>query len=181
MKKPRWLIVGLLTGVMAVGIMGGTALAHTNGEDGGSPIQSVASRVAGILGLAETDVQDALQQARTEMQNDVLQHRLDHKVEQGLITQEQADEYQEWYLSRPEGLSPRRHLGFRGFGGFHHRGGHYESAPSTEIETETPARSSPDLTSRATLEKEGGVTTPPSFLSRLLRNYGRSRGPRSST
>lgn len=134
MKRHRWLAVGLLTGILAVGIMGGTALAHTNGEDGGSPIQSVASRVAEILGLAETDVQDAMDQARSEMQNDMLQHMLDHKVEQGLITQDQADEYQEWYLSRPEGLSPRRHFGFRGFGGFH-RGGHYGSAPSADADT----------------------------------------------
>jgi hypothetical protein len=134
MKKPRWLVVGLLTRVMAVGVMGGTALAHTNGEDGSTPIQSVASRVAGILGLAETDVQDAMNQVRTEMQNDILQRMLNHKVEQGLITQEQADEYLGWYLSRPEGLSPRRHLGFRGFGGFNH-GRHHEFAPSTDTET----------------------------------------------
>tara|TARA_B100000315_G_C14114706_1_gene379737 strand:+ start:30 stop:452 length:423 start_codon:yes stop_codon:yes gene_type:complete len=133
MKRHRWLAAGLLTGILAVGVMGGTALAHTNGVDGGSPIQSVASRVAVILGLAETDVQDAMDQARTEMQNDILQHMLDHKVEQGMITQDQADEYQEWHLSRPDGLSPRRHFGFRGFGGFH-RGRHCESAPSTGVD-----------------------------------------------
>lgn len=135
MKRHRWLAAGLLMGILAVGIMGGTVLAHTNGEDGGTPIQSVASRVAGILGLAETDVQDAINQARTEMQNDILLRMLDHKVEQGLITQEQADEYLDWYQARPESLSLRHRFGFGGFGGFRsHGGGHSESAPSTDTE-----------------------------------------------
>ena len=85
----------------------------------------------------EADVQDALTQARSEMHNDILQHRLDYQVEQGLITQEQADEYLEWYMSRPEGFSPRH---FRGFGGFKfHRGwiggSHVESSPQTETES----------------------------------------------
>ena len=133
MNKPRWLFAGLLVGVLAVGITGSTVLAHTNGEDGGSPIQSFASRVAGILGLAEADIQDALKQARTEMQNDILQHRLDHKVEHGLITQEQADEYLEWYQSRPEGLSARHLNRFGGFG--FHRGWHHDSAPATETQS----------------------------------------------
>ena len=130
MKKPRWLVAGLLVGILTAGIMGGTVLAHTSGDDGGSPIQSLASRVADILGLDEADVQGALEQARTEMRSDILQHRLDYQVEQGLITQEQADEYLEWYQARPEGLSPRHHRGFGGFG-FHGRW-HHESAPQTQ-------------------------------------------------
>ena len=137
MNKPRWLIAGLLLGALAVGITGSTVLAHTNGEDGGSPIQGIASRIAGILGLDEADVQDALKQAKTELQNDILQDRLDHKVEQGLITQEQADEYLEWYQSRPEGVSSRPLHGFGGFG-FHRgwmRGWHHDSAPPIETES----------------------------------------------
>lgn len=136
MKRHRWLAAGLLMGILAVGIAGGTVLAHTNTEDGGSPIQSIASRVAEILGLDDAVVQDALDQARTEMLNDRIQHRLDHKVEQGLITQEQADEYLEWFLSRPEGISPGHRLGFGGFG-FHRSrmsGWHYQSAPPAETE-----------------------------------------------
>lgn len=137
MRKPRWILAGLLVGVLAVGIMGSAVLAHSNGDDGGSPIRGFASRVADILGLDEVDVQDAIKQARTETQNDILQHRLDYKVEQGLITQEQADEYLEWYQSRPEGVSPRPFHRFGGFG-FNRglmRGWHHDSAPPTETES----------------------------------------------
>ncbi len=131
MRKPRWIAAGLLAGVLAVGIAGGTVFAHSN-EDGGSSIQSLASRVAATLGLDEADVQDALTQARSEMHNDILQHRLDHKVEQGLITQDQADEYLDWYQSRPDGFSPRH---FRRFGGFGFHGGwHQDSPPQTEVD-----------------------------------------------
>jgi hypothetical protein len=73
--------------------------------------------VATILGLDETDVQDAFDQAGREMEDDALHRSLDRKVERGRLTQEQADEYEGWYQSRPESLSPRP--SFRGFG---HRG-----------------------------------------------------------
>ena len=79
-----------------------------------------AARVADILGLDETTVQDAIDQARAEMQEEALQAKLDRLVENGHMTQEQADEYKTWIESKPEGLSPKM---FGGFGKKHHRFG----------------------------------------------------------
>jgi hypothetical protein len=121
--KKRWLIVPIVAGVVALAIMGGTALAQSGDESTGSSWSSFTSRVASILGLDEATVQDAMDQAREEMQNEALQAQLDYQVEQGWITQEQADEFAEWHQARPEGVSPRG--GFGGGGRGFHRGGRF--------------------------------------------------------
>ncbi len=105
MKRHR-LFVTLLAGVLAMGIAAGTVLANGDGTESDSPLSSFASRVAAILGLDEAQVQDALKQAATEMRDEAVEWKLDRLIEQGRLTQEQADEYREWYQSRPEGLSP---------------------------------------------------------------------------
>ena len=138
MNKRRWLYAFLLTGLLVIGITGGAVLAHGGGENGDSPVKSFASRVAGILGLDESQVQDAFKQARAEMQDEALQAKLDKMVESGRLTQEEADEYKEWYDSRPDTLTPgfggrKFHFG-QGFGGrqFHHGMGMWDKAPQSE-------------------------------------------------
>ena len=138
MIKRRWLYAFLLTGLLVIGITGGAVLAHGGGENGDSPVKSFASRVAGILGLNESQVQDAFDQARTEMQDEALQAKLDKMVESGRLTQEEADEYKEWYDSRPDTLTPgfggrKFHFG-QGFGSlrFHHGMGMWDKAPQSE-------------------------------------------------
>ena len=100
-------------------------MAQGDGAEGGSPLQSFASRVAVILGLDETQVQDAFSQAAGELQVDRLQLKLDRLVENGRLTQEEADEYKEWYLSRPDTALQGGHL--RGFGGRGFFGGGFRS------------------------------------------------------
>ncbi len=125
MKKPRWFFVAVAVGVLALGIVGGTALAQSGDSEDKPQIEPFPSRVATILELDEETVQNAFQQARIEMRTDVLMRRLDRQVEQGRITQEQADEYLEWYEARPEGLlnpfSFDGNRGHRQFRNFMHR------------------------------------------------------------
>ena len=121
MRKRYWLTGTIVAAVMVLGIMGGVAMAQeTSDEDGDSEKKSFAARVAEILGLDETTVQDAIDQAKAEMQEEALQAKLDWLVENGHMTQDQADEYKTWIESKPEGLSPRM---FGGFGKKHHRFG----------------------------------------------------------
>ncbi len=138
MNKRRWLYALILTGLLVIGITGGTVLAHGGGGNGDSPVKNFASRVAGILGLDESQVQDAFKQARAEMQDEALQAKLDKMVESGRLTQEEADEYKEWYDSRPDTLTPgfggrKFHFG-QGFGSrrFHHGMGMWDKAPQSE-------------------------------------------------
>ena len=123
MTRKRWLIGTVLAALMALGIAGGVVLAQEADED--SMMKSFAGRVAEILGLEETRVQDAMDQARQEMFSERLQTKLDRMVESGRITQEQADEYKAWVESRPDGAF--KHFGKRGHhGGGSHRGWHWD-------------------------------------------------------
>jgi hypothetical protein len=93
-------------------------------EEESSPAQTFISKVANILGLPEEQVADAFKQARQEMQDEALQNWLQKLVDEGKITQEEADQYLEWWQSRPDinfGLGD----GFQLWGGcgHGHRGG----------------------------------------------------------
>ncbi len=114
----RWLFVTLLVAVLAAGIAGGAVLANGDGTEGNSPMESFVSRVATILGLEDAVVQDAFQQAARETRSEALQRKLDRLVDQGRLTLEQADEYKEWYQSRPEGPALGRSFGNRRHGFF---------------------------------------------------------------
>jgi hypothetical protein len=96
----------------------GAVMAQENGTAETGVVQSFASRVAAILNLPEAEVQNAMDQAQTEMRDEAIRSRLDSMVEQGRLTQPQADEYYDWLQSRPEGIP-----GFEGRGpGFEFRG-----------------------------------------------------------
>ncbi|PKB66075.1 MAG: hypothetical protein BZY81_08360 [SAR202 cluster bacterium Io17-Chloro-G4] len=132
-QKKRWIIVSLIVGLLTIGITAGVAMGHGGGEDRESALNNFASRVATILGLQESKVQDAFTQAKEETRaaNQAakearLQDKLNQLVEDGSITQEQADQYMEWLQSRPEGLRSLRGIrGIRGHGsiGEHRFGG----------------------------------------------------------
>jgi hypothetical protein len=108
MKKGLLLPVAATMIVISI-FTGGAVMAQENGTGETPVIESFASRVASILGLDEAQVQDAMDQARREMQDEALKSKLDSMVERGWLIQEQADAYWQWYQSRPEGI--------RGFGG----------------------------------------------------------------
>jgi hypothetical protein len=108
--RKRLVIVGITIGLLAAGVLGGTVLAAGDGENGGRG-SGLISRVAEILGLEEQQVQDAFNQARGEIQDERLEEKLAKAVEDGYLTQEQADQLREWHDARPEGLPGRFGLG----------------------------------------------------------------------
>ncbi|MDP6453268.1 MAG: hypothetical protein QF898_08175 [SAR202 cluster bacterium] len=143
--KRRWVFLTATVAVLALGaLMTGAAFAQEADNDGKSGVGKLGARVAQILGLDETEVNDAIKQARTELQNEATQERLEKMVEAGKITQEQADEYLAWFESRP---ADGPGLGHRGFGGkkrgHHGRGmrghrGHF-GAPQAPADATPPA------------------------------------------
>ena len=70
-------------------------------EEQSCPMQTLISKVANILGLPEEQVADAFKQACQEMQDKALQNWLQKLVDEGKITQEEADQYLEWWQARP--------------------------------------------------------------------------------
>ena len=128
LKKKRNLLLVLFTvALLALGITGGAIFAQEGGAPDGSAQddsdkKSMASRVAGILGLGEEEVQDAFKQARREMRDEKFQTRMDRLVEKGQITEDEAVEAVDWFQSRPEDIGPG-HRGFSMKGSGRHRSG----------------------------------------------------------
>jgi polyhydroxyalkanoate synthesis regulator phasin len=67
-------------------------------------------------------LRDALDQAQGELQEEALETRLQKLVDEGKITQEEADQYLEWWQSRPDIEVPLPGLGGPGPGGGMMRG-----------------------------------------------------------
>lgn len=81
------------------------AVVSDNGtEQETSPHDIFVSKLAEKLGLDEEDVAAAVDEAREEMRLEALQERLKEAVEEGTITQEEADEILAWEQSRPDAL-----------------------------------------------------------------------------
>ncbi len=112
--RKRWFFVSLVVGLLALALTAGAVLAQSDGDDGSLGVKTFAARVAAILGLDEGQVQDALTQAAGEARDEQLQSKLDQMVENGRITQEQADEKLQWFEDKPDGMMGKFH--FRGHG-----------------------------------------------------------------
>lgn len=122
--KKRILVVAVAASMLTVALLGSAAFAHFGGQGGGQGAQdgTYAAKVAEILGLDAETVQAAMQQAAEELRDEAQTNRLQGLVEQGVITQEEADQWREWLNSRPQvqGLGEQEGRGGHGFG---HRGG----------------------------------------------------------
>ncbi len=99
MKKK--ILVGAAVGTAGLVALTGATFAQSEGDAPGS---GVRDRVAEILGIAPEELEDAVQQAREEHREEQLAERLATAVEEGVITQEEADAISSWLDDMPEAL-----------------------------------------------------------------------------
>ncbi len=124
-RSKKLLIIAVLAAVVLAGSIGGIALAQTGSADNTTSGTTLLARVAAILGIDQQKVEDAFAQAQRQMQEEALDNYLKNLVDQGKITQEQADQYKAWVQARPDlplGFGLRGDGGFggpRGFRGWH--------------------------------------------------------------
>jgi hypothetical protein len=109
MSRKMKVFISVLVAVLL--LVGGTAvvMAQEDEEPVPSPeANGLLTRVAEILGIPEEDLIDAFQQARQEMMEErwkeAFYRALDKAVEEGLLTQEEADEIKAWWEQKPEAL-----------------------------------------------------------------------------
>ena len=131
-RSKKFIIIAVSVVVLLAGSIGGVALAAGNGDDsqpkalGTDLLEKVCTIYQQKTGVAidQAALKDAFAQARNEIQKELEQARLQDMVKQGKITQEQADQFQKWWESKPDvpfgppgpGMFPR-HGGFPGRGG----------------------------------------------------------------
>ena len=131
MWKRKWFIPVVVVSVLLIGgIVGGVVVAGndntTNTEDRGQATnryQALLDRVCAIyeektgVAIDSEQLKDALEQAQIEIQDGALGNWLQNLVDNGKITQEEADQYLEWWQSRPDVQLPSPRLGGPGPGG----------------------------------------------------------------
>ena len=141
-KSKKFIVILALAIVALVGGTAGAVLASDSDSTTttSSPWDTFTSKVASILGLDEATVQDAVDQARQEMRDEALQNRLDELVANGQLTQEEADQYLEWWQSRPDIELPGLMgdgIGGRMMDGGGHHWGPPPCAPDSSSDTST--------------------------------------------
>lgn len=130
MRKRKWLIPVVLSIVLVGGITGGIVAAADDGPSDTVGQNQIADRYQALLDTAcaiyqentgvtvdSEQFKDALNQAQGELQEQALESRLQDLVENGKMTQEEADQYLEWWQSRPDIQAPLPGLGGPGHGG----------------------------------------------------------------
>ncbi|MCJ7653956.1 MAG: YckD family protein [Dehalococcoidia bacterium] len=95
--KKSLILVMVVSVVLLLGVTVGVAMAR-DGADSQGPGQDILARVAEILGIDQQKLTDAFEQARTEFEA----QRLNELVEEGKITQEQADQLKAWEAAKPD-------------------------------------------------------------------------------
>ena len=115
MPKRKWFIPAVLLPILLIGgvVGGAVALADDGSSDTASQVQAAGrlqlllDRACAIyeeetgMAIDSEELKAALCQARGEMQEEALANWLQNLVGEGQITQEEADEYLEWWESRP--------------------------------------------------------------------------------
>jgi len=130
MWRSKKFIVGVvLAAVLLFGSIGGVALANTENGDDSQPearYEALLDRVCEIyeentgVAINPPELEDAFAQARREIRDEGADRYLQNLIDQGKISQDEADQHQEWFQARPDvplqrpfdhGFGPR---GFRG-------------------------------------------------------------------
>ena len=126
-KRVKVLISALVVALLLA--VGAATTVMAQGEEETTPPpesseKGLLERVGDILGIEEEDLIDAFEQAQQEIWDDAFISRLDKAVEEGYITQEQADGIREWWGQKPEFMEPgmfQHTLRFRAMPGLHMR------------------------------------------------------------
>ena len=103
------LIIPALAALLLTGAIAGTAFAQEESSDDSSGVSRFVEILAGKLDISEDELQTAVDETKEELsaereaaREQKLRDKLAAMVEEGTITQEQADEYLDWYLDTPE-------------------------------------------------------------------------------
>jgi hypothetical protein len=117
MWRRKWFIPAMLLPILLAGSIAGGVVAATDDTSNnstkyqsqpGDQHQGLLERACVIyeentcVAIDAGQLKDALAQARSEIQDEGLRSWLQKMVDDGKITQEQADQYLEWWHSRPD-------------------------------------------------------------------------------
>jgi hypothetical protein len=131
MRKRKWFIPVVVVSVLLIGgITGGVIAASADSSNNTEDQSQTADQYQALLDKASAiyeentgvaidseQLKDALKQAQSEMKDEALKSWLQDLVNEDKITQGEADQYLEWWQSRPDIELPLPGLGGHGPGG----------------------------------------------------------------
>jgi uncharacterized membrane protein len=131
MRKRKWFVPVVVVSVLLIGgITGGVVAAASDSSinaeeqiEAANRYQLLLDRACAIyeeetgVAIDQEQLKDALKQARQEMRQEALENWLQKLVDNGEITQEEADQLLEWWQSRPDVQLPLPRLARRALGG----------------------------------------------------------------
>ena len=103
MKNLR-IIIPISIALIAVTTISFSVVFAQESEKDSSTIGKLSGRVAEILGLDASVVDDAIKQAHKDLRDEAVTMKLDALVSKGDLTQDQADKYFDWIQSKPDGI-----------------------------------------------------------------------------
>jgi len=110
-RSKKFIIITVTAAAVVAGCLAGVVFANPENGDDSQPearCEALLDRVCEIyeentgVTIAPQQLRDAFAQAQSEMRDEALESRLQHLVDQGQITQDEADQYLEWWQSRPD-------------------------------------------------------------------------------
>lgn len=131
MRKRKWFVPVVVVSILLIGgITGGVVAAASDSSinaeeqiEAANRYQLLLDRACAIyeeetgMAIDQEQLKDALKQARQEMRQEALGNWLQKLVDDGEITQEEADQLLEWWQSRPDVQLPLPRLARRAPGG----------------------------------------------------------------
>jgi len=126
-RRKKVIVAAILAAVLLFGSFGGVALADEDDSQPRAVLGALWDRVLEIYeentgtAIDQETLKDAFAQARDENG----ETRIQNLVDEGTITQDEADEFLEWLQSKPDAPAGFgiKGAGFRGHDGFHGIGG----------------------------------------------------------
>ncbi len=120
MSKRMKALIAVMVAVLVLTV-GGTAMVMAQEDEPPTTPEAngILSRVAEILGIPQEDLSNAFKQAKQDIKQEAFVRFLNKAVEEGRISQEEADEILQWWEERPEVVERLllRALGFPSSGG----------------------------------------------------------------
>ena len=102
MSRRMKVIIAVLMAVVL--LAAGTTATVMAQDESPTGENGLLARVAEILNIPEGELAHAFAQARQEMREEASDRALNRAVEEGVITEEEADEIRGWWGQKPEAL-----------------------------------------------------------------------------
>ncbi|HEY33417.1 MAG TPA: hypothetical protein G4O10_09990 [Dehalococcoidia bacterium] len=102
-RSKKFIISTVLVALVLAGSIGGIVYAQDDEEEEDtSPGTTLLEKVADKLGIDQQQLKDAFDEAIAEMRDEAQLRWLEKAVEEGWLTEEEAQQYGEWWQARPD-------------------------------------------------------------------------------